>query len=365
MRNWAKKRHGQTKIQLLRAYKEIFICPAVQIDPLLRALSDPTRLRMMRLLAHMELAVGELAQVLDQSQPRVSRHVRILCDAGLAERRREGSWVFLRTAIGETRGPALGNAAARLLSLAESDDAGFARQCEQDRRHLAAIRAARAATAEAYFARHAEEWDTLRNLHSPDAPVEQALTDALKRCAGQEGLGAVLDVGTGTGRIAELVAAIATRVTAFDRSPDMLRLARTRLQELPADLVDLVQGDFTALPFDAAAFDTVVFHQVLHYAQEPAAVLSEAARVTRPGGRIAIVDFAAHDREELRERHAHARLGFSDAQMRAFLKDAGFRPSPPDGVPGNPLVVKVWTAIRDEAAGTDPSSNPVKKAAPA
>lgn len=314
----------------------------MKIDPTLRALADPTRLRIMRLLAHMELAVGELAQVLGQSQPRVSRHVRILCDAALAERRKEGSWVFLRSAIAENRAPPLGAAAARLLAVAERDDAAFAARCGEDRRHLAAIRAAREASAETYFARHAAEWDTLRVLHTPDGPVEAALAGAL----GPADLGALLDVGTGTGRMAELFAPRASHVTALDKSPEMLRIARTRLQNLPADQIELVQGDFTALPFDPASFDTLLFHQVLHYAQAPERVLAEAARVTRAGGRIAVVDFAAHDREDLRTSHAHARLGFSDEQMLALLSDAGFVAAPPVALPGKPLTVKIWTATR-------------------
>ena len=314
----------------------------MRIDPLLRALADQTRLRIMRLLSAMELAVGELAQVLGQSQPRVSRHVRILCDAGLAERRKEGSWVFLRSAVAEGTAPPLGAAAARLLNLAETEDAGFAARCAEDRRHLAAIRAARESTAAAYFARHAEQWDTIRALHSPDLRVEQALAEALEDVA----LGALLDVGTGTGRIAELLAPRAGQVTAFDKSPEMLRIARARLQHLPTGSVDLVQGDFTALPFADAAFDTVLFHQVLHYAQEPEAVLAEAARVARPGATIAVVDFAAHDREELRSQHAHARLGFSDEQMFGLLTEAGFAAAAPRALPGKPLTVKIWTARR-------------------
>lgn len=314
----------------------------MKIDPLLRALADSTRLRIMRLLSAMELAVGELAQVLGQSQPRVSRHVRILCDAGLAERRKEGSWVFLRSAVAENAAPPLGAAAARLLNLAEAEDASFAARCAEDRRHLAAIRAARETTAASYFARHAEEWDTIRSLHSADEPVEAALAQAL----GNIPLGALLDVGTGTGRIAELFAPRADRVTAFDKSPEMLRIARARLQHLPTGSIDLVQGEFTALPFADGSFDTVTFHQVLHYAQEPEKVLAEAARVTRPGGRIAIVDFAAHDREELRSQHAHARLGFSDEQMLALLTEAGYAAEPAVALPGKPLTVKIWTARR-------------------
>ncbi|EZP80803.1 ArsR family transcriptional regulator [Novosphingobium resinovorum] len=315
----------------------------MRIDPLLRALSEPTRLRMLRLLAHMELAVGELAQVLGQSQPRVSRHIKILCDAGLAERRKEGSWVFLRIAVSEQGESSLGTAAANLLNVAERDDSQFAARCAEDRRHLAAIRAGREASAEAYFARHAAEWDTLRRLHGADEPVEAALLRAL----GEETIGGLLDVGTGTGRMAQLLSARAGRVTALDKSPEMLRIARARLQDLPAGKVDLVQGDFTALPFAPDAFDTVLFHQVLHFAQDPAVVLTEAARVLRPGGRIAVVDLAAHEREEMRERHAHARLGFSDEQMLAHLASAGLTPGEPVALPGDPLTVKIWTARRD------------------
>ena len=314
----------------------------MRIDPLLRALADPTRLRIMRLLSAMELAVGELAQVLGQSQPRVSRHVRILCDAGLAERRKEGSWVFLRSAVAEHTAPPLGAAAARILNLAEAEDASFAARCAEDRRHLTAIRAAREATAAAYFARHAEQWDTIRSLHSSDGRVEAAMAEAL----GDAPLGGLLDVGTGTGRIAELFAPRADRVSAFDKSPEMLRIARARLQHLPHDSVDFVQGDFTALPFSDATFDTVLFHQVLHYAQEPEKVLAEAARVAKAGAQIAIVDFAAHDREELRTQHAHARLGFSDEQMLALLTETGFAAQPARALPGKPLTVKIWTARR-------------------
>lgn len=327
----------------------------MQIESLLRTLADTTRLRIMRLLAHMELAVGELAQVLGQSQPRVSRHIRILCDARLAERRKEGSWVFLRSAISEGRTPPLGTAVAHLLEVAERDDAVFAERCAEDRRHLAAIRAARESTAAAYFARHAEEWDTLRSLHSPDEPVEVALMEAVSAMWDGDSLGVLLDIGTGTGRIAELFAPCAHRVTALDKSPEMLRLARARLQKLPANKVDLVQGDFIALPFEDGSFDTVLVHQVLHYAVEPEAALAEAARVTRSDGRIAIVDFAAHEREELRERHAHARLGFSDEQMLALLSDAGFASDPAISLPGTPLTVKIWTARKRQTSTNQPN----------
>ena len=315
--------------------------PAATLIDILRALADPTRLRIMRLLTRMELAVGELAQVLDQSQPRVSRHIRILAEAGLAERRREGSWVFVRGMAGVGAAPMAG-AVAGLIDRGEAGDPAFAAQAEADRLRLGQIRHAREARAADYFARHAGQWDVLRSLHSADATVEAELA----RLLGGEPLGRVLDVGTGTGRMAELFELAADAVVALDNSPEMLRLARARLQHLAPGRVELVQGDFAALPFADAGFDTVLFHQVLHYAQSPEQVLAEAARVTRPGGRVAIVDFAPHDREELRTAQAHVRLGFSDEQVRALLTSAGFVPEATEALTGEELTVMIWTGSR-------------------
>ena len=321
------------------------ILATMVIEDIFKALGDPTRLRIARLLGAMELAVGELAQVLGQSQPRVSRHVGILCDAGLAERRREGSWVFLRQS---ESGGAMIEAVQALLALAETAEPAFAALCEADRKKLAAIRHAREAAAETYFARHAGEWDELRALHSADAEVETRLAEALADAP----LGALLDIGTGTGRIAELFAGHAERVVALDKNLEMLRVARAKLQHLPAHRIELVQGDFADLPFPDASFDTVILHQVLHFAADPAPALAEAARVLRSGGRIAIVDFASHDHEELRIRHQHVRLGFSDRQMAELLKAAGFATAAPTALAGGALVVKIWTAKRRAAANS-------------
>ena len=328
------------------------------IEDIFKALADPTRLRIARLLGTMELAVGELAQVLGQSQPRVSRHVGILCDAGLAERRREGSWVFLRQSEASIAEAPVIAAVQQLLATAEAEEAEFAALCEADRKKLAAIRQARESAAEHYFARHAGEWDELRALHSPDADVERRLADALADAP----LGTVLDIGTGTGRMAELFADTADRIVALDRNLEMLKVARAKLQHLPAAQIELVQGDFADLPFAKASFDTVLLHQVLHFAQEPALVLTEAARVLRDGGRIAIIDFASHDREELRTRHQHARLGFSDRQMAELLREAGFAASAPIALAGGELVVKIWLGKRRAAPALAPV--PAKTTAP-
>jgi ArsR family transcriptional regulator len=315
---------------------------SMRTENLFRALADPTRLRIMRLLGSMELAVGEVAQVLGQSQPRVSRHVGILCDAGLAERRREGSWIFLRATKDGADSPAIRSDITRLLSRSEAVDGAFGEQCESDRRRLAEIRASREAQAQEYFADHAHDWDELRRLHSSDELVEQALAEAL----GEKSMGRLLDIGTGTGRMAELFAEKADHIVALDKSLAMLRVARAKLQHLPAERVEVMQGDFASLPFAHNSFDTVLFHQVLHFATSPAAALNEAARVTQAGGRIAIVDFAAHQREELREKHAHARLGFSDDHMRDLLDEAGYEPVGPVSLDDGEIGIKIWVCAR-------------------
>ncbi|RJY08254.1 ArsR/SmtB family transcription factor [Aurantiacibacter aquimixticola] len=317
----------------------------MQLEAAFRALSDASRLRVMRLITQMELSVGEIAQVLAQSQPRVSQHVSRLVDAGLIERRREGNSVFLR----EAAPTPMGDAIARLLSIAEREDSDFAQAAEADRTRLSVIRNAREKEADRYFARHAEEWDTLREIHGPEKACEEALLEVLADTPP----GRLLDIGTGTGRIAELLAPHAEHIVALDKSLDMLRVARARLQALGPEKVELQQGDFTDLLFAAHSFDTVLLHQVLHFAQDPELALREAARVTRPGGRIAVVDLARHELDELRERHAHARLGFSDPTMAKLLAEAGFDPAPPVSVPGRTLTVKVWSATRLSRSHTD------------
>ncbi len=296
----------------------------------------------MRLLAEMELSVGELVQVLGQSQPRVSRHVGILCASGLAERRREGSSVFLRQSAAALFRRGLGGVAMQLLAQAEQEDDIFAARCAEDRRHLAAVRLKRERSAADYFQRHAEEWDDLRKLIDPDETVEGGLVDALK---GQK-LGRVLDIGTGTGRIAEVLSAQSDHVVGLDKSPEMLRLARARLQNLPTSEWELVQGDFGALPFAESGFDTVIFHQVLHYALEPQSALMEAGRVCAAGGQLIVVDLASHEREELRKRHAHVRLGFADEQMLEWMSESGFEPASFITLPGDELTTRIWMGKR-------------------
>lgn len=309
-----------------------------QLD-LFRAMGDPTRLRIVQLLREMELAVGEIAVVVGQSQPRVSRHIRILVDSGLVDRRREGSWVFLTLRRDETE-RALG-ALLDVVPRAPSE----ALWVEADLARLAAVRAERSRSAEDYFATHAEQWDAIRSLHAPEADVEQSMSALLETSP----LGKLLDIGTGTGRMATVFAGGASSVTAIDRSPDMLRLARAKT---PADLGDKVRfmiGDFYSLPVEDATVDTAILHQVLHYAQEPERAIAEVSRVLTEGGRLLIADFAAHEREELRQRDAHARLGFSDAQIEAWYRAVGIELVETRALEGGELTVKLWLGRRHGA----------------
>jgi ubiquinone/menaquinone biosynthesis C-methylase UbiE len=308
---------------------------------IMRALADPTRLRIVLLIRQLELSVGEVVQILGQSQPRVSRHIRILDEAGIAERRKEGSWVFLRP------GPALNSGA--LDSVFAISDTHETRIVQRDLAKLNEVRAARADMAADYFAAHAGEWDMLRSLHIADADVEKAMQNILKIAP----LGRVLDIGTGTGRMMELFGPLASRFIAMDNNSEMLRVARAKLTGggLDADSaarIEIMLGDFNALPLEDASFDTILFHQVLHYAQAPERVIAEAARVLAPAGRIMIVDFASHDREELRSVHAHARLGFTDQLITRAFEAGGIRIAHQMELGGGALAVKIWMGQKNQ-----------------
>jgi ArsR family transcriptional regulator len=282
----------------------------------------------------LELSVGELVQILGQSQPRVSRHVRILNEAGILERRKEGSWVFMRPGIILTDGS--------LTPLFRDADVEQVKAVQRDVARLDEVRAARTEMAAAYFAAHANEWDSLRSLHIAESEVESAIRQILNSCE----LGRMLDVGTGTGRMMELFAGDADQFVALDNSTEMLRLARAKLGNmapLAAAKVEFRLGDFNALPFDVDRFDTIIFHQVLHYAQHPEGVIAEAARVLSDQGRLVIVDFAAHDHEELRNVHAHARLGFTDETIEKAFLASGVVLADRTVLAGGELAVKVWT----------------------
>ena len=302
--------------------------PVIVALDIFRALADATRLRILQLVRRMELSVGELAQVLGQSQPRVSRHVKILCDAGLLMRRKEGSWVFVALGAREAVAPV----AAALDGWSAEDD----HWAVADAARLQAVRADRARAAAAWFEARAGEWDAIRSLHVAEEQVEAAMAEVL----GRGPLGRLVDIGTGTGRMLELFGDRADSALGIDRSSEMLRLARAKLQGRAN--AELRQADLYALPLADGAADVAVLHHVLHFAEDPAAAIGEAARVLGPGGRLLIADFARHDREDLRQRDAHVRLGFDDAQVAAWFADAGLTPTRTETLEGGELTVKLW-----------------------
>jgi ArsR family transcriptional regulator len=314
-----------------------------QLLTMLRAAGDGTRLRLLILLSEAELTVSELTQILGQSQPRVSRHLKLLCDGGLIERFKEGSWVFYRAA---DRGAAADFARA-LLALADRQE-GVALA---DGRRLSEVRKARAEVAAAFFAANAAQWERLRSLHAPEKDVEEAIVRVIKAAP----LSALLDAGTGTGRMLELLAPFIERGVGVDVSAEMLAIARDRLARAGIHHCQVRLADVFHLPFatDAPSFDAVLFHQVLHYLDDPQAAIIDAARVLRPGGRLLVADFAPHALEFLRTELAHRRLGFADAEVAGWFRAAGLAPvsteaiAPATAASHDTLTVKIWVGGRN------------------
>jgi ubiquinone/menaquinone biosynthesis C-methylase UbiE len=307
------------------------------LNTALKAAGEGTRLRILALLAEAELTVSDLTEILRQSQPRISRHLKLLSEAGLVERFREGSWAFFR--IGEQgAGPEV---IRTLLARLAPDDPTVAR----DRERLAMVRAARAAAAQAYFASHAAEWDRIRKLHVADTAVEEAI----KAAVADRPIDALLDLGTGTGRILEMFGPEVERGLGLDLSLDMLALARARLDRAGLRHCTVRQGDIYHLDLPKNSFDLVIVHQVLHFLDDGGRAIREAARVLRPGGRLLVVDFAPHDQEFLRDQHAHLRLGFAPETVKQWTEAAGLdfvlqrTLSPEPGSEGK-IAVSLWLA---------------------
>jgi ubiquinone/menaquinone biosynthesis C-methylase UbiE/DNA-binding transcriptional ArsR family regulator len=301
----------------------------------LKAAAEATRLRILTLLAETELTVSDLTEILRQSQPRLSRHLRLLAEAGLVERFREGSWAFFR--LGEHGSAA--DIARTLITRLDANDPIIAR----DRERLAAVRGARATAAQTYFRGHAAEWDRIRKLHVADAAVEEAVRGALA----DKPIRALLDLGTGTGRMLELFAPDIERGIGLDLSLDMLALARARLDRAGLKHCSVRHGDIYDLALPRDSFDVVIIHQVLHFLDDSARAIREAARVLRPGGRLLVIDFAPHDLEFLREQHAHRRLGFAAEAVTQWLEAAGLDVMRQQTLPPGPegkIAVSLWLA---------------------
>jgi len=313
---------------------------------LLKAAGEHTRLRLLALLSRNDLTVTDLIDILGQSQPRISRHLRLLSEAGLLERYQEGAWAYFRC----TEDGAPAEFIASLMGHMNEHDPQLAR----DLQRLETVRARRSAKAGEYFAANAAEWKEMRSLHVDDAKVEAAIL----KLVGEKKFQAHLDLGTGTGRILELLSDLAAKSVGVDASREMLAIARANLEAADLGRVQVRQGDILNLPTPESAFDLVTLHQVLHYLDDPQQAIREAAKALRPGGRLLIVDFAPHELEFLRDKHAHLRLGFPTEQVTGWLEGAGLEVNDciklsakgqssgksNDKADGKSLVVTLWLA---------------------
>jgi len=309
----------------------------------LRAAGEATRLRILALLANGELNVKDLTQILGQSQPRISRHLKLMAEAGLIKRFREGSWVFFRLA---DSGAEATLARAIVESLDEAD-----LTLARDLARAQAVQSARAEAAQTYFKAHAGEWDSIRALHVAEKEVEAAMDEAL----GQGPFNLLVDLGTGTGRILELFGARATRALGFDLNHAMLAYARMKLERAGLPHAQVRHGDLYNVPLPDGAADAVVLHQVLHFLDDPTAAVAEAARLLSTGGKLLVVDFAPHELEFLREQSAHRRLGFARDQLGRLLEGAGlkverFRELSPPDPSGGKLTVSLWLGLKPTTA---------------
>ncbi|MEX1060492.1 MAG: metalloregulator ArsR/SmtB family transcription factor [Methyloceanibacter sp.] len=315
----------------------------------LRAAGEATRLRILALLAGGELNVKDLTQILGQSQPRISRHLKLMADAGLIRRFREGSWVFFRLA---DSGAEAALAGAIVESLDQTD-----LTLARDRARASAVQKARAEAAQAYFKTHAGEWDKIRALHVAEKEVEAAMDEAL----GGGPFNLLVDLGTGTGRILELFGTRASRALGFDLNHAMLAYARMKLERAGLSHAQVRHGDLYNVPLPDGAAEAVVLHQVLHFLDDPAAAVAEAARLLAPGGKLLVVDFAPHELEFLREQSAHRRLGFARDQLGRLLEGAGlklerFRELKPEPS-GGKLTVSLWLGQKPAVSGKKKKAN--------
>jgi ArsR family transcriptional regulator len=309
----------------------------------LRAAGETTRLRLLALLADGEQSVKDLTEILGQSQPRVSRHLKLLADAGLVSRNAEGAWAY----YGLAPEGAGGDLARWLIGRLSPEDADRLR----DRQRLEAVRLNQAEQAAAYFAKVADSWDLLRSLHVSEEAVEAAIVDAMQGRV----VDTLIDLGTGTGRMLELLAGHYRRGIGIDASREMIAVARAKLAQCAIGHAQVRLGDIADLDASAGRADVIVIHQVLHYFDDPGRVLAQARRALKPGGEMLIVDFAPHGLEFLRSHHAHRRLGLSEAQMAGWARAADLVVSdlksfPPTN-PTEGLTVCLWR-LTDETDNT-------------
>ncbi len=301
----------------------------------LKAVAEPTRLRLLALLAQGELTVSELVRILGQSQPRVSRHLRLLTEAGILDRFQEGSWVFHR--LVQDGGDGAGLVRHLTARLSPEDPV-----LKGDRARLMEVKRTRAEAAAGYFAANAGQWDEIRSLQVDEVEVERVILDLLPAGPNSEKASGLLDIGTGTGRMLEILGRRYRHGHGIDLSHEMLSVARSNLHKAGLDHCQVQKGDMYQLPFPSQSFDGVIIHQVLHFADRPREPITEAARVLAPGGRLVVVDFAPHTLEALRDEHEHRRLGFDDKEVAAWFGAAHLQIGGIRHLPASPLTVTIW-----------------------
>lgn len=299
----------------------------------LKAAGEPTRLRLLRLLAREELSVMELVSILDQSQPRISRHLKLMSEAGLIERFPDGAWVFYRLSSSPAVRPLVD------VILGSLDDA-FAEDLSQ----LERVRLNRRKSAEGYFETIAPKWDEIRSHYVSEADVEAAIVATL----GDRSYGALVDLGTGSGRMLTLLGARSQSAVGIDLSQHMLNIARSKAFDAELNGIDFRHGDIYDTRLPAASADLVIVHQVLHFLANPGRAIAEAARLLKPGGRLLIVDFEHHELEIMREQYQHRRLGMLEEDMRNWFDTAGLTADSTKSLPPKVagLTVKIWLAVK-------------------
>ncbi|CAM1642706.1 ArsR/SmtB family transcription factor [Bartonella apis] len=304
----------------------------------LKAVAETTRLRILFLLDKGDLTVSDITKILGQSQPRVSRHLRLLMEARLIERYQEGAWAYFSLSSCSLRREML----KIVLQHIDVED----NLINADLMRLGEVKKERSLAAAAYFSKNAHDWDKLRLLHVPDNTVEQTMVELV----GTTPFQSMLDIGTGTGSLLKLFAPLYTRAIGIDNNRDMLAVARVNLDKAGVSNAQVRLGDVANLPVEKETFNLVTIYQVLHFLSDPEVAIFEAARVMRPGARLIIVDYAPHELEYLREKYAHVRMGFSDSQMEYWLDKAGltlektlsFQPQQNGNTKG--LTLKLWLA---------------------
>ncbi|MBL4601533.1 MAG: metalloregulator ArsR/SmtB family transcription factor [Emcibacteraceae bacterium] len=301
----------------------------------LKAAGEETRLRVLALFKSGELTVTELVTVLRQSQPRISRHLRLLCEAGLLEKHREGTWIFYRLADGGNKA----NLAKSIMKYIPYSD----QILQRDQERLTEVKKARDMKAAKYFQENAENWDKIRSLYVPERQVE----DYLLEVTADLKINDLLDVGTGTGRMLELFSERAERGIGIDLSREMLAVARSHLEQETISHMQVRQGDMYDLALKDSSMDLVLFHQVLHFADDPHAAIKEASRILRPGGYVIIADFLPHKVEKLRDDYAHRRLGFSDEEVKEWCNITDLNIKSTEVMRGKELDIAVWVAIKN------------------